>query len=172
MRFDSQPNGYHTYPSSTIDRYPPIRSYNNTSTRQIPTNYDNEVFDQNRQYYPSTLPSLDRRITSYVTQPITQVNPNMNKLRDPLGPKPYDPVGGFVIFFDFIINLPSTIDQCRLITCLHHLNSGLGEPSQLRPIKCELYVDEKTGERMNITLIATKQPVPKLVFILLCFLNK
>jgi hypothetical protein len=70
-------------------------------------------------------------------------------------------VGGFVIFFDFIINFPSTIDQCRLITCLHHAQSGLGEPSQLQPSKCELYVDEISGERMNIALIAMKQPVPR-----------
>jgi hypothetical protein len=93
----------------------------------------------------------------------------MSKLRDPLGPQPYDPVAGFVIFFDYIINLPPTIDQCRLITCLHYPDSGLGEPSQLQPFKCDLYTDEITGERMSVVLIATKQPVPR--FLLLFLIN-
>jgi hypothetical protein len=92
---------------------------------------------------------------------VNPINSNMSKLRDPLGPQSYDPIGGFVIFFDFIINFPPSIDQCRLITCLHHAQTGLGEPSQLEPFKCELYVDETTGERMNSVLIATKQPVPR-----------
>jgi hypothetical protein len=92
-------------------------------------------------------------MTSQVNQPVNPINSNMSKLRDPLGPQSYDPIGGFVIFFDFIINFPPSIDQCRLITCLHHAQTGLGEPSQLEPFKCEL--------RMNSVLIAIKQPVPR-----------
>jgi len=89
----------------------------------------------------------------------------MRRLQDPLAPQPYDPIGGFIIFFDFIINLPSNVEQCRLITCLHHPQSGVGEPSQLQPFKSEFYVDETNSERMSIALIATKQPVPKFVLI-------
>jgi hypothetical protein len=88
---------------------------------------------------------------------------NMNRLRDPLAPQPYDPIGGFIIFFDFIFNLPPTTDQCCLVTCLYHPKSGLGEPSQLEPFKCEPYIDEKTGQKMSVALIATKQPVPRFV---------
>lgn len=91
----------------------------------------------------------------------------MRKLQDPLAPQPYDPIGGFVMFFDFIINLPLTIEQCRLITCLHHPQSGLGEPSQLQPFKCESYIDEVNGEQMNVAVIATQQPVPRFLLILL-----
>lgn len=125
-------------------------------------NNDKDLYDQRRQYYQSSLPILDKRITSHGNhQPTNFINSNMNKLRNPLGPQPYDPFGGFVIFFDFIINFPLTIDQCRLITCLYHPQSGLGEPSQLEPFKCELYIDETNGERMGVALIATKQPVPR-----------
>ena len=88
---------------------------------------------------------------------------NMNKLRDPLAPQPYDPIGGFVIFFDFVAHLPVTIEQCSLITCLYHPKSGLGEPSQLEPFKCEQHIDQKNGERLNVALVATKQPVPRFV---------
>ena len=72
---------------------------------------------------------------------------------------------GFVIFFDFILNLPSTVGQCQIITCLHHRQSGLGQPSELKPLKCELYTNEKNDERMSIVLIATKQPVPRFFFV-------
>jgi len=164
--FDHKSNGYHSYSSPKIDHYPQLRSFNDTSTRPIHTNYDDDIFDQHRSYQQISLPSLDKRTTSHVTQPMNYVNSNLSKLRDPLGPQPYDPVAGFVMFFDFITNLPSTIDQCRLITCLHYPDSGLGEPSQLQPFKCELYTNETNGEQMNFALIATKQPVPRFLF---CF---
>lgn len=160
--FEPPTNGYHNYSSATIPRYQPIRSSQYTSVRPGPANYDSDIFDQQqRQYYQSTLPPLDRRITSHVTQSMNNLNPNTSQLRDPLGPQPYDPIGGFVVFFDFIIKLPSTIDQCRLISCLNHPDSGLGEPSQLRVIQTDLYGDEATGERMSSIIIATKQPVPR-----------
>lgn len=136
-----------------------------TSSRPGPTHYDSDIFDQQqRQYYQSTLPALDRRITSHATQSMFNVNSNTSQLRDPLGPQPYDPIGGFVLFFDFIIKLPSTIDQCRLITCLNHPDSGLGEPSQLRVIQTDIYADEGTSERMSSVIISTKQPVPRYRF--------
>ena len=109
----------------------------------------------------------------HVTQSMTNMNSNLNRLRDPLGPQPYDQTGGFVLFLDFIINLPSTIDLCRLITCLHHPDSGLGEPSQLQTVKSEFYTNESNGERMNAALVATKQPVPRffsLLYSMICIL--
>ncbi|CAF0754070.1 unnamed protein product [Didymodactylos carnosus] len=85
---------------------------------------------------------------------------NMNKLKDPLEPSPYDPVGGFVIFFDFILNLDPSVELCRLVTCLHHPKSGLGEPSQLQSFTCDPFIDQN-GQKMSVVLIATKQPVPR-----------
>ena len=157
--FEPKSNGQQSYPSSTTDRYPPINSSFHTS-RQPRTNYDNEAFDQHRHYQQRSLPTLDRRITSDTTHPMHLANSNTGKLRDPFEPQPYDPINGFVIFFDFIINFPPTIDQCRLITCLHRPQSGLGEPSQLQPFKSELTIDDTSGERVGIALVATKQPVP------------
>ena len=163
--FEPHTNGIHNYSSANIPRYQPIRSSEYTSIRPGPTSYDSDIFDQQqRQYHQSTLPSLDRRITSLATQSMNNLNSNTSQLRDPLGPQPYDPIGGFVVFFDFIIKLPSTIDQCRLISCLNHPDSGLGEPSQLRVIQTDLYGDEATGEQLSSIIIATKQPVPGYIF--------
>lgn len=113
--------------------------------------------------HQTSLPIYDKRFTSRASPAMSLLASNMNKLRDPLAPQSYDPIGGFVIFFDFVASLPVTIDQCSLVTCLYHPKSGLGEPSQLEPYKCEQYVDEKNSERMSIALIATKQPVPRFV---------
>ena len=121
---------------------------------------ENDQYDQHQTAFAV----FDRRITSRASPAMSLLASNMNKLRDPLAPQSYDPIGGFVIFFDFIVSLPSTIDQCCLVTCLYHPKSGLGEPSQLEPFKCEQYADEKNREQMGIALIATKQPVPRFVY--------
>ena len=98
-------------------------------------------------------------------RPMPAMNPLASNMlvisRDPFVPHSYDPVGGFVIFFDYILHLPSELEQCCLITCLHHPKSGLGEPSQFEPFTCQLYADERNTDRMNVGLIATKQPVPR-----------
>lgn len=160
--YDNRSPNYHSYPSLINDHsQPPLRSLNSTSTHQIYSNNGNDASYQERQFYQRSLPALDRRVASNPNQTYNRTNTNMRKLLDPLAPRPYDPIGGFVMFFDFIINLPMTIEQCRLITCLHHPQSGLGEPSQLQAFRCELYVDENTNEQMNVAMIATKQPVPR-----------
>lgn len=137
--------------------YPPITT-NHYFNDQIP--------EQDRTHLPaptnSTLAaSLEKRVTPRASPAMTLLSSNINNLRDPLAPQPYDPKGGFVIFFDFILHLPSTVTLACLITCLHHPKSGLGEPSQLETFKCEPYVDERNGQRMSIAYIAMKQPVPR-----------
>jgi hypothetical protein len=135
-----------------------------SQSQPIIPNNNNEQYDQRQNYHQTSLPTLDKRITPRASPAMSLLASNMNKLRDPLAPQPYDPIGGFVIFFDFIVRLPSTTEQCSLVTCLYHPKSGLGEPSQLDPFPCEQYVDERTGERMSVALIATKQPVPRFIY--------
>lgn len=72
---------------------------------------------------------------------------------------PYDPIGGFVIFIDFVSNLDNAHASTRIITCLHHPKSGLGEPSVLPTANCESYVDH--GASSTVALVSTKQPVPR-----------
>ena len=124
---------------------------------------NNNQNDPQATHRQTPLPMTDKHVTPRSSQAMSILNSNMNKLRDPLRPQPYDPIGGFVIFFDFILNLPSTIELCYLITSIHHPKSELGEPSYLEPVKCEQYRVEGNDERMNVALIATKQPVPRYI---------
>lgn len=141
--------------SSSIgkDRYATLNPSTYTSSRLNQVNLDRSFNDTSRNYPSSSFPALDQR---RLGQPI-----NADRMRDPLGPHPYDPITGFVMFYDFILNLPPVTDQCRLITCLYHPQSGLGAPSQLGATKCDSYVDETSGDPMALVIISTKQPVPR-----------
>ncbi len=58
-----------------------------------------------------------------------------------------------------ITNLKADCTCCRVVTCLHHPKTGLGEPSILPFVNCETYVQD---QRMStVALISTKQPVPQ-----------
>jgi hypothetical protein len=64
-----------------------------------------------------------------------------------------------VIFLDFITNLDPSYSCARVITCLHHPKSGLGEPSLLPIVNTENYVEN--NHRTSVALVSTKQPVPR-----------
>ena len=64
-----------------------------------------------------------------------------------------------MIFLDFITNLDPSYSCARVITCLHHPKSGLGEPSLLPVINTENYVEN--NHRTSVALVSTKQPVPR-----------
>jgi hypothetical protein len=68
---------------------------------------------------------------------------------------------GFLIYIDFVKNLRSEHVSARVITCLHHVESGLGEPSILPAVACQSYYDEGEGHMTSIALVSTKQPVPQ-----------
>ncbi|CAF3829025.1 unnamed protein product [Adineta steineri] len=143
------------YENKTDQKYQPKPAFYSQSELPVRDNHN----DQRRIYHQTSLPYSDKRLTPRQSPAINLLDSNMYRLHDTLAPQSYDPTGGFIIFFDFIINMPSTVQQCRLVTSLHHPKSGLGEPSLLEPVKCNQFVDERTGENMRIALIATKQPV-------------
>jgi hypothetical protein len=157
MATNGRPNSTdnHHYVQPKVELYPQSQ----LSTHEN----NNDQFYQRQPNHYTSLPNLDKRVTPRGNPAINLVDSNMYKSRDSLAPRSYEPTGGFVIFFDFILNLPSTVGQCCLVTSLHHPKSGLGEPSFLEPIKCDQYIDDKTGQRMNIALIAIKQPVLRFV---------
>ena len=64
-----------------------------------------------------------------------------------------------MIFIDFITNLDPLFGCVRVITCLHHSKSGLGEPSVLPIINCESHFEN--GVKRSVALVSTKQPVPR-----------
>ncbi|CAF1040313.1 unnamed protein product, partial [Rotaria magnacalcarata] len=153
-------NNTHRYILPNDDGYP----RKSTFTRPTNPNYTNsahQFVDQPQQFLESSLPIIDTGRRSRGMQPVSRIASNSNGRYDPIESKPYDPVGGFVVFFDFIINLSPMIEKCQLITCLHHAQTGLGEPSQLGVLKSELYTDPKFGEQLGTILLSTRQPVPR-----------
>ncbi|UJR15900.1 hypothetical protein I4U23_002823 [Adineta vaga] len=135
------------------------------SQTQIPTRtHQNGQFDhyQNHNQPTTILPYIDnKRVTTRASPPMSLIESNMYQIRDVFASQPYEPTSGFVIFFDFICDVPMSDVQSRLVTCLHHPKSGFGPPSILEPVKTEQYVDARTNDRLRVALISTKQPVAR-----------
>ncbi|XP_058849565.1 coiled-coil domain-containing protein 17-like isoform X2 [Acipenser ruthenus] len=83
---------------------------------------------------------------------------------DGLGPAPYDPIAGFVVFYDFLLGLDPCYRVCRLVVGLYTGPEEMGTPSSLPPVYCEAgnlspyFSDSKRG---NLATLATKQAVPR-----------
>jgi hypothetical protein len=129
-------NDFYSDPPSQVNGYPPMNSMIHHSSRHT------EYFRRNNR----------------------SLSPTSGRSPSPYRIQSYNPMEGFVIFFDFIDNLSPSLDRIRLITCLHHEQTGLGEPSQLDSCKCELSTDDRTGESTRIAFVATKQPVPRFYY--------
>ncbi|XP_031433776.1 coiled-coil domain-containing protein 17 [Clupea harengus] len=84
---------------------------------------------------------------------------------DALGPAPYDPVAGFVVFYDFLLGLSPSYRLCRLTVGLFSGEQELVAPSLLPPVYCEpaslsssLHPEHHSGQ---LAMLATKQAVPR-----------
>ncbi|XP_056389055.1 coiled-coil domain-containing protein 17 isoform X2 [Hyla sarda] len=83
---------------------------------------------------------------------------------DALGPAPYDPVAGFVIFYDFILGLEPTFQKVRLVNGLYSNGHRMGQPSPLPDALCEVWNAPQhlaNNPRGNIAMLRTKQPIPR-----------
>ncbi len=58
-----------------------------------------------------------------------------------------------------MVNLDNEYVSARIITCLHHPKSGLGEPSVLPIVDSEEF--PAYSKSSSVALISTKQPVPR-----------
>ncbi|KAI1892076.1 hypothetical protein AGOR_G00150250 [Albula goreensis] len=82
-----------------------------------------------------------------------------------LGPAPYDPGAGFVIFYDFLVGLDATLRMVRLVVGLYAGGHDIGRPTPLPPTPCQPggalpYTSIKpTG---NYAVLSVKQPVPRM----------
>lgn len=151
------------YFSSKSENYQPVTSLTRITRPNYTKSADN-FLDQSQTFQYSSLPALTNSPRPNRIQSTARITPITNQKLEPLESKPYDPVGGFIIFFDFIIDLPPSIEKCQLITCLNHSLTGLGQPSQLEVSKSELFLDQKFNEQIGIVLIATRQPVPRFLY--------
>ncbi|XP_066454056.1 coiled-coil domain-containing protein 17 isoform X2 [Eleutherodactylus coqui] len=78
---------------------------------------------------------------------------------DALGPAPYDPVSGFVIFYDFILGLEPTFQKVRLVSGLYSNGHRMGQPSSLPDALCEVW--NSSQHQGNVAMLRAKQPIPR-----------
>ncbi|XP_062853166.1 coiled-coil domain-containing protein 17 [Trichomycterus rosablanca] len=70
---------------------------------------------------------------------------------DTLGPAPYDPVSGLVIFYDMVLDVAAMFTTVFLVARLFTGGQEIARPTPLPPVQCQ------RGE--NFALVAVKQPV-------------
>ncbi|XP_016140237.1 coiled-coil domain-containing protein 17-like [Sinocyclocheilus grahami] len=87
-----------------------------------------------------------------------------SRVTDPLealGPAPYDPVAGFVIFYDLVMGVEATLRSVRLLAGLYFNGQKLGKTTPMPPVQCQpagpLLSTKSPG---NYAILAVKQPVP------------
>ncbi|XP_060629358.2 coiled-coil domain-containing protein 17 [Anolis sagrei] len=85
---------------------------------------------------------------------------------DALGPAPYDPASGFVIFYDFLLGLDPTCYQVCLVSALYRNGQELGKPTPLPIVSSDMgqssqYVMDR--QRGCCAILATRQPVPRIL---------
>ncbi|XP_056115318.1 coiled-coil domain-containing protein 17 isoform X1 [Rhinichthys klamathensis goyatoka] len=78
---------------------------------------------------------------------------------EPLGPAPYDPVAGFVIFYDLVMGLEATLRSVRLLEGLYCNGEKLGHTTPMPPVQCQPLLSTKSPG--NYAILAVKQPVPR-----------
>ncbi|XP_032733530.1 coiled-coil domain-containing protein 17 [Lontra canadensis] len=80
---------------------------------------------------------------------------------DVLGPAPYDPGAGLVIFYDFLRGLEATWIWVQLMTGLTRDGQDTGGATALPPALC-LPPPPAPGPVGNCAILASRQPVPRL----------
>nr|XP_012631478.1 coiled-coil domain-containing protein 17 isoform X2 [Microcebus murinus] len=81
---------------------------------------------------------------------------------DVLGPAPYDPGAGLVIFYDFLRGLESSWTWVQLMTGLARDSQDTGGTTALPPALC-LPPPPAPGPVGNCAILASRQPVPRLL---------
>lgn len=80
---------------------------------------------------------------------------------DVLGPAPYDPGAGLVIFYDFLRGLDASWIWVQLMTSLARNGQNTGGTTALPPALC-LPPPSAPGPMGNCAILASRQPVPRL----------
>ncbi|XP_043376337.1 coiled-coil domain-containing protein 17 isoform X2 [Dermochelys coriacea] len=113
---------------------------------------------------PLPLPGLRELPFMEQMGPQTHLSRHLLDLPDALGPAPYDPAAGFVIFYDFLLGLDPTFFQICLVAGLYNNGQEMGKPTPLPVTYCQMgqsppYVVD--GQRGNCAILSAKQPVPR-----------
>ncbi|XP_077190107.1 coiled-coil domain-containing protein 17 isoform X2 [Paroedura picta] len=85
---------------------------------------------------------------------------------DALGPAPYDPASGFVIFYDFLLGLEPTFYQVCLVSGLYRNGQELGKSTPLPIVLSDMGQSSDRvmgGQRGSCAILAARQPVPRVL---------
>ncbi|KAM4722943.1 LOW QUALITY PROTEIN: coiled-coil domain-containing protein 17 [Rhinophrynus dorsalis] len=96
--------------------------------------------------------------------PSPSTNRHIMEPLDALGPAPYDPVAGFVIFYDFLLGLEPTYQKVRLLSGLYSNGHRMGQTTSLPDVLCEMWQSSPhlaNAPRGNIAMLSAKQPIPR-----------
>ncbi|KAJ8305994.1 hypothetical protein KUTeg_016539 [Tegillarca granosa] len=74
---------------------------------------------------------------------------------------PYDQYAGFVIFYDFVLNMDPRVTACRLIVGLHSTSAVVGDPTVLPTVYTEPATRGTYYQNSSNAVIGARQPVPK-----------
>ncbi|XP_058159657.1 coiled-coil domain-containing protein 17 isoform X1 [Dasypus novemcinctus] len=89
------------------------------------------------------------------------LDPHLLPAPDVLGPAPYDPGAGLVIFYDFLRGLEASWIWVQLTTGLARDGKSTGGTTALPPALC-LPPPPAPGPTGNCAILASRQPVPRL----------
>ncbi|XP_073499706.1 coiled-coil domain-containing protein 17 isoform X2 [Phyllobates terribilis] len=109
-------------------------------------------------------PTIEMGGLDSMRPPSPSTNRHLLEPLDALGPAPYDPVAGFVIFYDFILGLEPTYQKVRLMSGLYSNGHRMGQPSTLPDALCEVWNSSQhlaNNPRGNIAMLRAKQPIPR-----------
>uniref|UniRef100_A0A8C5RZS7 Coiled-coil domain-containing protein 17 n=1 Tax=Laticauda laticaudata TaxID=8630 RepID=A0A8C5RZS7_LATLA len=85
---------------------------------------------------------------------------------DTLGPAPYDPVSGFVIFYDFLLGLDPMFYHVRLVSGLYRNGQQLGKSTPLPIVSSDMGHSPQSlmdRQRACCAVLAARQPVPRIL---------
>ncbi|XP_030063890.1 LOW QUALITY PROTEIN: coiled-coil domain-containing protein 17 [Microcaecilia unicolor] len=117
---------------------------------------------------PPMCPPLPPPFTLRATESLRPQTPLLGKhlldVPEVLGPAPYDPAAGFVVFYDFLMGLDPTFLQVRLVTGLYANGQEMSRPTLLPAVFSEkgqasqYMLDVRKG---TSAILSVKQPVPR-----------
>ncbi|KAA0712953.1 Coiled-coil domain-containing protein 17 [Triplophysa tibetana] len=86
------------------------------------------------------------------------VGHHVTDFMETFGPAPYDPVAGFVIFYDLVIGMEATMRSVHLLVDLYCNGQKLGQTTTMPHVQCL----PSTKSPGNFAILAVKQPVPRI----------
>ncbi|KAM3876363.1 coiled-coil domain-containing protein 17 [Diretmus argenteus] len=84
---------------------------------------------------------------------------------DCLGPAPYDPAAGFVIFYDLVLGVDATVRVLHLVAALYFGGQEAGRSTPLPPVQCRpggALIYAHSLPPGNYALLSVKQPAPRI----------